>query len=115
LMLDAVKLSGEGADEALTAVVVSEVAPPLIALARDVVGIRYGVAPSGAKAPAAKDAGTELATTGAKLTAATLEPAVLRLLTDAANGNEGAVTVVRRIVGQLTAAQRMGLAPILMS
>lgn len=92
----------------------AELAPPVLALARDVVAVRKGEAPPSA-GPAASSASPQaMQTTRVQIDAPTLRAAVVRLLRDAAGGHDDARAMVREVVGALTGPERAAVAPLLL-
>lgn len=106
VQLQSARQSDSGPGLALAA----ELAPPVLALARDVVAVRKGHPP-----PSAAVEPEPTALVGpAQIDLGTLEAGVLRLLTDAANGHDVARAVVSRVVGSLSGQQRASIAPLLL-
>ena len=88
----------------------AELAPPVLALARDVVAVRKGEAPpSASPAPS-----TALQPSRVQLDATTLRAAVVRLLRDAASGHDEARAMVREVVAALSGPERAAVAPLLL-
>jgi len=88
----------------------AELAPPVLALARDVVAVKKGQVPPSASPGTA----TALQPTRVQLDAATLRSAVVRLLQDAAGGHNEAAAMVREVVAALSVTERAALAPLLL-
>lgn len=88
----------------------AELAPPVLALARDVVAVRKGEAPpSASPAPS-----TALQPARVQLDAPTLRAAVVCLLRDAASGHDEARAMVREVVAALSGPERAAVAPLLL-
>ncbi len=88
----------------------AELAPPVLALARDVVAVKKGQAPpSASPAPS-----TALQPSRVQLDAPTLRAAVVRLLRDAASGHDEARAIVREVVSALSDGERGAIAPLLL-
>jgi len=92
----------------------AELAPPVLALARDVVAVRQGQKPPSAAPAASPGPSTALQTTRVQLDAQTLRAAVVRLLRDAASGHDEARAMVREVVGALSGPERAAVAPLLL-
>ena len=105
-----VQLQAERADSGgVGLALAAELAPPVLALARDVVAVRQGKAP-----PSAAPDPSALQPARVQLDAPTLRAAVVRLLRDAAGGHVEARAMVRGVVASLDEAERGALAPLLL-
>lgn len=97
----------------MTLALAAELGPPLVGLARDLAAVRQGQRPPSAIAAPAPATTTAVAAP-VRLDAAQLEAAVLAVIRDAARGNDDARAIVSRVVGSLSAAEKMQLGPLLL-